>query len=64
MRLAQALTNNVGTMWCDDAFELLALLSLPAATQSGAAEPVTDDKFVDSFVEVRACVPQVWRHHR
>ena len=34
-RLALAITNGVGTMWCAYAFTLLALISLPAAIAGG-----------------------------
>lgn len=36
-RLAVAITNMVGTMWCAYAFAALALVSLPAAVQGGTA---------------------------
>ena len=36
-RLAVAITNNVGTMWCAYAFAGLALVSLPAAISGGTA---------------------------
>lgn len=34
-RLAVAITNGVGTMWCAYAFTILALISLPAAIKGG-----------------------------
>ncbi len=36
-RVAVAITNSVGSMWCAYAFTLLALISLPAALRSGNA---------------------------
>ncbi len=36
-RVAVAITNTVGSMWCAYAFALLALVSLPAAIASGSA---------------------------
>ena len=36
-RLAVAITNIVGTMWCAYAFACLALISLPAAVRGGTA---------------------------
>lgn len=36
-RLAVAITNIVGTMWCAYAFACLALVSLPAAIRGGTA---------------------------
>lgn len=36
-RIALAITNAVGTMWCAYAFALLAMISLPAAIQGGTA---------------------------
>lgn len=36
-RLAVAITNIVGTMWCAYAFAALALVSLPAAIEGGTA---------------------------
>ncbi|MEO7564852.1 MAG: hypothetical protein ABIR63_00185 [Sphingomicrobium sp.] len=36
-RIALAITNAVGTMWCAYAFALLALVSLPAAIEGGTA---------------------------
>jgi hypothetical protein len=36
-RLAMIITNAVGTMWCAYVFAIIALISLPAAIQSGIA---------------------------
>jgi hypothetical protein len=36
-RLAVAITNAVGTMWCAYAFAILALISLPDAIHAGTA---------------------------
>lgn len=40
-RIAVAITNAVGTMWCAYLFALLALISLPIAVQGGIATTIS-----------------------
>lgn len=40
-RFAMLITNAVGTMWCAYLFALIALISLPAAIESGTPEVIT-----------------------
>jgi hypothetical protein len=49
-RLAVAITNIVGTMWCAYAFAALALISLPAAIHAGTATLVA--WFAQTFLQL------------